>query len=59
MIMIKFLQTLAAEIDKAEDRKLKHIDLRHSRIPEAGKKVIGGNDNDKADNVTEILHHSN
>ena len=54
MIMIKFLQTLAAEIDKAEDRKLKHIDLRHSRIPEAGKKVIGGDDNDKADNVIEI-----
>ena len=32
-------QTLAAAIDSAEVRKLKHIDLRHSRIPEAGKKV--------------------
>ena len=33
------MQTLAAEIDAADGRKLKHIDLRHSRIPEAGKKV--------------------
>jgi len=34
------LKTLAAAIDSAEERKLKHIDLRHSRIPEAGKKVM-------------------
>ena len=42
-------QTLAAAIDSAEERKLKHIDLRHSRIPEAGKKVQALNHSNHSD----------
>ena len=34
------LQALAAAIDSAEVRNLKHIDLRHSRINDGGKKVM-------------------
>ena len=34
------MQALAAAIDSAEVRNLKHIDLRHSRINDGGKKVM-------------------
>merc|ERR1739848_405207 len=34
------IKTLAASIDRATNRKLKHIDLRHSRIGNEMKKIV-------------------